>query len=471
MKASSCLVAFIVIAIAAQSTNCTRKAPDNRPIVNRFHGKCADSAIAEIEKIAPKIRTHKLTAANCTQVTDSMIAAYEIAMKWAKQCNVQIGRVLEVSSFLSATGRAQGTCEYQGNNLSGVLGKINQFCDEQSIIHGEKDQCREIHTFNRCVNSFQYLKKVGTILKSTLNLVDLPAKRLPLICVQKDKECVSLAQKQAKKIESECRNRVDDIFAEENLKLFKCEDKRREATKYHGCGDLFNSVLGKFNFEFKCPTPVPGRRENYLGYWYYQIKNTLECTSGLKGYWNSGKFGKKELTASEKIEAKVMSASNNCLRAFAQRNLYPTFVRRQTDKNGKLLPLPFDPRPSVKYTLCVQKILRNVAEEEEKLKSPVKFYPNYPNNVDKEYNLAAEKENNKQAVLKMLSDFETECKTSSTSGSSDKCEQAKIYNRCIARTSEASKYWNQIDNSISASLNTMDEAKECETANQTEEAD
>lgn len=110
----------------------------------------------------------------------------------------------------------------------------------------------------------------------------------------------------------------------------------------------------------------------------------------------------------------------------------------------------------MKYTLCVQKILLTVAEEEEKLKQSVKFYPNFPNNIEKEYNIAEDKEKNKEAVLTTLKHFESECRKLSAAASNDKCEEAKVYNRCIGKAIEASLFWNKIDYSISALLKTVD---------------
>lgn len=273
-------------------------------------------------------------------------------------------------------------------------------------------------------------------------------------------ECDEHIIKVATREENECKRRVDErekLFA---TQTFRCNNPRRDSTKYFECGRIFNQITTDFNPKCVGPRYWSIKRVFHVTRQYF--RPTYECSLGLSGWWNANKFGldKKARTPAEAAEERVMNATNTCLAIIANRNNRK--MRKLTkDNNGNL---PFSPKPSIEYTLCVQKLLMSVFEEDEKLGQAVKFYPNYPNNIEQEYSAPADNQQNKELVRNSLSDLEKGCQTFASSKSSEKCEQAKIYNRCVGRISEASMLWSKIDRSILSVFRTRDEAKECETA-------
>jgi hypothetical protein len=181
---------------------------------------------------------------------------------------------------------------------------------------------------------------------------------------------------------------------------------------------------------------------------------TFECSRGLSGWWNPGKFGKKELTEAEKAEKLVMEKVNNCVYPIAHSGRFRTF-----DENSK----KFHPGLLVSYGICVHKIFETLFEEEEKLKGPVEFYPNFPTHKHTVAEYNRKKTENKEVVLKSLSDL-TEFCTKTADKNEDKCEAAKIYNRCLEKVTEAALFWKKIDASISVLQNGRNVEEICKEA-------
>lgn len=199
------------------------------------------------------------------------------------------------------------------------MSKAKDFCEKQSKAHGANEECKEVYTFNRCINSFGFLKKVTGDKSSPISSL---VKKLPLTCAKFDSECHNVARKEALDVEKACIKKIDAADAIKNLETFRCsEDSRSQITKYFGCDEQFNQKITEFNDNFRCPTPNMDRRYMYVLN-HYSRRRTNECTLGLKGWWNRGKFGKKELSPAEKSEEKVMNASNICLEDIANRGQY-----------------------------------------------------------------------------------------------------------------------------------------------------
>lgn len=392
-----------------------------------------------------------------------MIEMYELATKWSNKCNVQVSKITELAWAFGQSERFWGNCNYQGKNVTPFLSRAQSFCNKQAATYGAKDQCKQNATFNRCMNSFAFLKRISLKSGDKFTKLSLPTKDVTTECSKKDQICHKFTIKVATQNEDACKKNIDIA---ESQKLaqepFQCQDFWKERSKYSSCNKVFNDIITNANDHYHCLSVIKARRWGHLGRYWHQPTN--ECTLGLKGWWKKEKFGNKQLTAAEKIEEKVMTATNACLNIIAyKRKQRFSEMRMRRLKNGKVVRenTPFKPNPPIEYTLCVQKILLTVATEEEKLKQSIKFYPNFPNNIESQY--LSDTFQNKWGVQNFLRDLETGCKKLSTDSTEDKCEEAKIYNRCIGRASEASMFWNKIDYSIPALLKTVDEIAICES--------
>lgn len=462
MKVPKCLVALLLITVAGQFVICTGYVRQ-QPLYSTFKGDCAKSALSELLKKFPKDGYNMMNQKDCSKYYDDMITFHELTMKWTQQCKVQIPRITGLGYGFLGFITSSFTCNYEGDKVLPFLSKAEDFCNKQSKVHGANNECKEIYAFNRCMSSFSHFRGANHKVGEKSRPFSILSKKVPLTCAAQNRDCHAVALKKANNISAACYAKVKKAEEIRELQTFRCNEGAIQFTKYDECSQIFNDPIRKMNNNFECLTPIMHQRSLNK----QQIYNftTYECSFGLKGWWNRGKFGnKKELTPAEKSEEKVMIETNNCLGPFADRtDRRGEDQRQREDKLWKI-------KPSVSYTLCIQKILLKVVEEEEKLKQSVQFYPNFPNNIESEYNVTADKEKYKQVVLSSLIHFESECKRLSIAASKDNCEQAKSYNRCITRANEASKFWNKIDSSISAQLNTMDEEKECQSST-TEEAD
>lgn len=144
-----------------------------------------------------------------------------------------------------------------------------------------------------------------------------------------------------------------------------------------------------------------------------------------------------------------MTNVNKCLETFNQ-EANPNQARSfsvSLNEFGETVYPPFKPQKFVAYSICVLNQLKVQFEEAQKLKSDVKFYPNYPENshVKKEYNHSTQKNN--QVVKKSFEEFENFCSEASNKTQGE-CEKVKFYNKCIARMTEAFLYWSKIDDSL-----------------------
>jgi hypothetical protein len=223
--------------------------------------------------------------------------------------------------------------------------------------------------------------------------------------------------------------------------------------KYWSCIDPFNNLIDFYRN--KCLTKIRDHRQRHYALAWFTP--TYECSDGLTGFWNRESIKKtdSQLNPVEKAEVKFMTESNKCLNLVAYRNNLKTAIGRR-----KGFKPAFKPDVTIVYALCINKLVPLVAEEEENLKKAVPFYPNFPESIEAKYN--QNKEEYKNQITSVITELNKECeKIANKKSGGNKCEDARIFNRCVTRTSEVLLFWNRIDRSISPIPKTLDEESAC----------